>query len=277
MLIGNDVVDLREPRCHGKAADARFVRRVFAASEADRIGLATNPDLTLWALWAGKEAAYKVAVKMCPRTIFAHRRFAVRIEGEPVPPGMGEAEGRIVGSARVPVGNGPQTITLLLAWEFTDSYIHCIATSREVASPLPLLSTVEEVGPGEDPSLLVRRTVASLEIGQHASMARLPTPRERVSARSPESLAVRQLAKTLAYEAGLGEVEIVREPLKAGFGPPMLVRPGAIDPLEGWDVSLSHDGTFVAAVLVGSTEHDMLARNCRSTTIAAPGTSVSDC
>jgi hypothetical protein len=78
-----------------------------------------------------------------------------------------------------------------------------------------------------------------------------PSERERASlaGRSAESFAVRRLARSLAVEAGLGDVEIVRERHGAAFGPPRLYTRGGATPLAGWDITLSHDGELVAVVL----------------------------
>ena len=63
-VVGNDVVDLDQPRCAGKAEDTRFVDRVFTAFERERIVEAPDPDRALWRRWAAKESAYKVVTKL---------------------------------------------------------------------------------------------------------------------------------------------------------------------------------------------------------------------
>ena len=77
-LTGNDIVDLTVPGSVDKAADSRFVNRVF--HEEERRFLETQEDVTLalWLLWAAKEAAYKIVCKLVqPRPVFSHRRFRV--------------------------------------------------------------------------------------------------------------------------------------------------------------------------------------------------------
>jgi phosphopantetheine--protein transferase-like protein len=76
--LGNDIVDLTDPRHVGKARDRRFLERVFSPREQEEIRNADDPDRALWARWAGKEAAFKTVSKSLgiPPT-FVHPRFAV--------------------------------------------------------------------------------------------------------------------------------------------------------------------------------------------------------
>ena len=79
MLVGNDVVDLRDPENQPEAIHTRFDLRVFGGGERARILDAKSPHRMRWALWAAKESAYKVARKMDPRVYFSPREFAVRL------------------------------------------------------------------------------------------------------------------------------------------------------------------------------------------------------
>lgn len=74
--VGNDVVDLGDPAIAGPPR-LRFIERVCAEEERARIFAAPDPAVLLWTLFAAKEAAYKVIVKLGPRPPFAHRRFLV--------------------------------------------------------------------------------------------------------------------------------------------------------------------------------------------------------
>ena len=138
---------------------------------------------------------------------------------------------RLGGFARVPA-EGREPLLFPLAWELTDEYVHCVAASGDTGSGRLLERVTFRDSPdcaGTDRSDL--------------------SERERASVRSLESAAVRRLAKVLAFQAGGGEVEVVREPIERGFAPPRLFARGAAEPLAGWDLTLSHDGAFVAAVL----------------------------
>ena len=82
VILGNDVVDLTDPRCPGKASDRRFLRRVFTEPEAAAIRESPTPDLTLWQYWAAKEAAFKAVSRLLPSPPpFEHARFQVALGG----------------------------------------------------------------------------------------------------------------------------------------------------------------------------------------------------
>lgn len=209
MLIGNDLIDLRTPEAQGKADHGAFLRRVFTPGEAERIRKASDPHRMLWRLWAGKEAAFKIARKRVSSTLFAHRSFEVEQAAQ-------EAVGR-VHLRGVP---GLEDVVFPVQWEVTASFIHCIASENDHHADR-MWSGVE----APDAAVLL--------------------------AAGGESQAVRHLARRLAREAGLGEIEVVRDAVGMGFGPPRLCRAGSAEPLGEWDVSLSHDGCLVAAALSG--------------------------
>lgn len=86
--VGIDVVDLDDPRCPGKASDGRFLARILADNE--RRWLEARPgaqaDEALWALWAAKEAAYKVVTGLEGRApVFRHATYRVAVEALPAP------------------------------------------------------------------------------------------------------------------------------------------------------------------------------------------------
>ncbi len=71
------MVDLGDPAIADHHANARFVARVCTERERARIAESADPKALLWTLYAAKEAAYKVAVKLGYAPGFAHRRFEV--------------------------------------------------------------------------------------------------------------------------------------------------------------------------------------------------------
>ena len=80
--VGNDVVDLRHPRCQGKSRDRRFLERVFSFEEALVIYESGDPDRAVWRAWAAKEAAFKVVSKlMGDPPPFQHSAFQFSPEG----------------------------------------------------------------------------------------------------------------------------------------------------------------------------------------------------
>jgi hypothetical protein len=78
-LIGNDVVDLTDPRAVGKSQDIRFMDRVFTMNEQKAIFNHNNRDVFLWSLWAGKETAYKAICKIHPDVSSAPRRYEIEL------------------------------------------------------------------------------------------------------------------------------------------------------------------------------------------------------
>lgn len=234
MLIGNDLIDLQSRDASGKARDGRFIRRVFTPGEAARIEASIDPDRTLWMLWAGKEAAYKVARKLRPGVLFAHGAYEVMPAASMYERDALPVE-RLDGYVRLRGIGGLDGLCFPVEWKVTTSFVHCIAVERDAGSSHPLLWTA----------------IATHEEAEGGSDAYEPSERERASARSAESRSVRRLARVLARKGGLGEVEIVREPAGKTLGPPRLFRVGEAEQLDGWDISLSHDGSLAAVVLSG--------------------------
>jgi phosphopantetheinyl transferase (holo-ACP synthase) len=78
--LGIDVVDLDDPRSVGRAREARLLARILTPAEAGFVRDAPEPDLALWALWAGKEAAFKtVTLLEGAAPVFRHRAFEVTL------------------------------------------------------------------------------------------------------------------------------------------------------------------------------------------------------
>jgi phosphopantetheinyl transferase (holo-ACP synthase) len=78
-MVGNDVVDLGDPETRAGVRHPRFDARVFAPEELAVLGFHPEPQRLRWVLWAAKEAAFKVARKRAPATVFAPRRFRVTL------------------------------------------------------------------------------------------------------------------------------------------------------------------------------------------------------
>jgi phosphopantetheinyl transferase (holo-ACP synthase) len=72
MLVGNDIVDLRE----AGTPSPRFVARVLAPEER----AAARAPADVWRRWSAKEAAFKALARRAPALPFAHRRFVVDVE-----------------------------------------------------------------------------------------------------------------------------------------------------------------------------------------------------
>lgn len=145
--VGNDVVDLKHPENQGKSRDARFIGRVFTGKERDRIAGAANPDTLLWALWAAKEAAFKVVSRDNPAACSTPRRYEILLD----PSGVSEAH--LAGRAITPRGE------LALRIVLTDDYVHAVSASTD-GDLGRIFQRVDRMDVGEAPgeaSAFVRR------------------------------------------------------------------------------------------------------------------------
>jgi phosphopantetheinyl transferase (holo-ACP synthase) len=226
MLLGNDVVDRKDPGAEGKHLDGRFLARVFTREEAICIREASEPSLALWMIWSAKESVFKVMSKLDPELIFSHRDFAVGEEFLVRVLETAASQGRF--DARITYKD--DEFALLLSWN--DDYVHCLAGWRRrgvlEAEELEALTAVrvEQISP---------------HLGELSE-------RELDSVHSPESRQVRLLAKRLLKEHHeLDGPELVRERGPRRFLPPTVQEKGLASP--GIDLSLSHDGRFVAAAI----------------------------
>jgi phosphopantetheinyl transferase len=81
LLVGNDLVDLRDPENQPTAIHRRFDERVFTPAEHARLRIQATAHRTRWRMWAAKESAFKVARKLDPRVRFLPRLFSVQPTG----------------------------------------------------------------------------------------------------------------------------------------------------------------------------------------------------
>jgi phosphopantetheinyl transferase (holo-ACP synthase) len=79
-MLGNDVVVLREASADAATRHPRFDARAFTRAECALIASSGAPERLRAMLWAAKEAAYKVARKLDPRSVFAPSRYAVEVD-----------------------------------------------------------------------------------------------------------------------------------------------------------------------------------------------------
>jgi phosphopantetheinyl transferase (holo-ACP synthase) len=138
-MVGNDVVDLRDRDARGEVAP-RFDARVFCADELESLAASGRRSRRRWRLWAAKEAAYKVAVKSDPSTVFSPSRFRVLLE-----------EG--AGDGLVEVPGSEEKVPVHLCEE--DGAVHAVARNGAA----PLVVGILRSGPG-DLSAEVRRFAA---------------------------------------------------------------------------------------------------------------------
>lgn len=79
--MGNDVVDLSDPRLERTGSRSRFRKRVFESVERLRVEAGSDPYRSQWTHWAAKEAAFKAISKALGEPpIFEHRQFVAHLD-----------------------------------------------------------------------------------------------------------------------------------------------------------------------------------------------------
>lgn len=230
--IGNDIVDLAEAGVAGKEQDRRFMCRVFTPAERARILEAAAPTIALWKAWSAKETAFKIAGKIREGVVFAHQRFEVT--AEPVTAGP---SGWIGTGTRARVRF--EDLEIRVRWETALDYVHCIGQLVRAGS------TEFDARPRARDA---RRVLAGILPCTHALRGALTTA-EQASVHSAASERVRLLARRLMARWDLQGAEVLRLWREWGWSPPLVAREG--EPVPGFDVSLSHDGRFIAAAMAG--------------------------
>jgi len=71
MLLGNDIVDLKDPDSYYPNSNSRFLDRVFCYQEKEYIFSSKDQQRTLWMSWAIKESAYKAWKRSFPNFFFS--------------------------------------------------------------------------------------------------------------------------------------------------------------------------------------------------------------
>jgi len=213
-FVGNDLVDLGAAHNRGRARQVRFLERVLTRAERERMARENGGDDAFALLWSAKEAAYKAVKKHDPALAFAPRRWQVEVDSLTLSPAGNQG--------RVTIAPGTQ---VNVCWQRDDGWVHCIA----------LL--------GAPPVLLDRAVASAAELDADGDFHE----RERQGFSCRESAAVRNLARRLLQRCGAGKVDILRT-RQGGIRLPPRACTGEV-PMAGVDLSLSHDGRFVAAVI----------------------------
>jgi phosphopantetheine--protein transferase-like protein len=223
--VGNDIVDLQDPENRGKSRDRRFAGRVFTPRERQRIEAAARPDALLWSLWAAKEAAYKAFSRGNPGIPSIPKQYHVSFDDEAIFAAPQSAAGlpfTVGGRVVAPPGE-----LALRVW-VTGEHVHALAADmpERVAQMLWRVVSIDAAAaPAEDPSALVRRVLLA------------------------------RVADLLGCPA---EVLTVRKE-DAGSGAPSVFLGESLVTTE---ISLSHDGRFVAFALDAAALMDEAGR-CR--------------
>lgn len=154
-VVGNDVVDLRDPDACRTVLHARFDARAFDADERGWIAAASAAAAhrRRWALWAAKEAAHKALRQQRPELGFAPGHYRVRLAED--------------GRGHVRRGADVLAVAVWIGAE----WVHAVA-SRGEPSALPSgvarLDTLGET----DPSRAVRRLLARSLTGAEVRLER---------------------------------------------------------------------------------------------------------
>lgn len=255
-MVGNDVVDLGAPRASGMSRNARFVERVFAEVERERIKCGPDPDLEIWLGWAAKEAAYKVISKLRGEApIFAHRAFVVRWDLDEAPREHDDEEGDDWDASADSTGSFDFSRAGVVHYEdfvlpvrvqaaVESGFVHALSWQAPgvaaASSPMPkgIMRAVERLD----------RPGAPWSGGRESLESRL-TEREREPVHSLLSAAVRVGARHDAcklLDVEPHRLEIVCRPGRIGRRPPVVLVDGAPASV---DVSFSHDGPWIAWAL----------------------------
>jgi len=207
-MLGNDVVDLRDPDARPESFRARFDERVFSIEEQRGIAQDANPLARRWAHWAAKEAAYKLAKRLDSTFVFSPGRLVAKYSNDSdqqSPRTAGQRKRR--GLLELPRALS-QGIRMLALRSFeTAEWVHVVAVP--VGSDWGGVdSAVEPLG-GElkDPSVAVRRLAVreiSLSLGVGAERVsigregRVPTV-EIDGSRTSLSLSLSHHGNWIAY------------------------------------------------------------------------------
>jgi phosphopantetheinyl transferase (holo-ACP synthase) len=223
--LGNDAVDLDDPRCQGKATNERFLARVFSEEEVRAIRSSANPELTVWLLWAGKEAAFKSVTKDIGRPpVFQHNLFQVSYP-----------DGSLKGEARY--GNHRISLTA----KVSAPHIHVVSWRARPNEPTPRVLWEEETN---------QRVVERFGLEQGTESAETLkahfSPREWDCIPHPTSAVTRLAARRSLAEAldvDEARLEIVCRSGVPGRRVPLVLLDG--EPTNS-DLSLSHHRTLLA-------------------------------
>jgi phosphopantetheinyl transferase (holo-ACP synthase) len=238
VFVGNDVVDLANPRTQGRASDARFLARVFNSAEQEAIHATGGSDVELWSRWAAKEAGFKSISKVIgAQPAFLHRAFEV-VWSDAVEPGDG-----VVASA------GPEGVVVRVGTvRHADHVAQTSVRMRPGAIDAVAVCSPTDAAGGVEIHRRVERLLDPVGCWYGSLEELMPrfSEREADAVRRLESAAVRLGARAdVARMLGVTEerIEIVCAPGPSTQRPPRVLLDGCD---AAADVSLSHDGGWIA-------------------------------
>ncbi len=208
--IGNDIVDLTALENRGKSRDGRFLDRVFTHDEQDLIRQANQwADAVLWAIWAGKEGAFKAISKSIPDFPSSPRQYNVKFNNQDLGSclcGIDPIE--LPGVVETPAGD------VSFRTLFAPDYVHCLAMIGACRPDERMISQVIPLDEGMDGSFRLRKAA----VDRIAAVLDMPST----------------------------SISIHRSRTAVGDGPPYVLAGGL---KTNVDISLSHDGRFGAFAL----------------------------
>lgn len=210
--VGNDIVDLTDPRSKGKSLDTRFIDRVFSLHEQEQILNDGYPDVLLWALWAGKETTYKILSKIYGHVTSVPRKYEVRMSASE----ENRDHNRLFMSGVVRTPYDPVSIRIYREAD----YIHCIGVTGAEALMNSVIWGIHKAEPVEREEYSYLPDAASAEI---------------------RKVATRKIA--MYCKEDIEDIDIIRFKGSHGLGPPTVYIKGKEAMI---DVSLSHDGRFLS-------------------------------
>ena len=219
----------------GKERDRRFMDRVFTPDERERILAAAAPTIALWKTWSAKETAFKIASKLREGLVFAHREFEVVPDDGRRARARRRRGDRALGERplRRPRDQGPLG---------DGARLHPLR--RATGAPRG-----RRLRRGVRGAAARRRVLAGIVGDGHALGGALSARRAGVG--PLDGVRARPTAGAAA-DGPLGPAGRRDRPARGARGGG--ARPSSRSegqPVAGFDVSLSHDGRFVAAVLAG--------------------------
>jgi len=209
--VGNDIVDIKAPPARGRGADLRFMKKILTSEEILAVQGSQQPDALLWGFWAAKETAFKVRVKIDPKTVFSPRQFQVMLYF------LHFRHPSTFSPGRVDTPGGSVSVRIF----FDDDHVRCIGAATDA-------------GEAADPDRVLHGWGA---IGGAKGISS-ESLRESAAARQ---MAIRHIARLTGRNAE--EMAITRQRSSVGAAPPVLYYRGEKAPL---DISLSHDERFAA-------------------------------
>lgn len=218
--IGNDVVDLNHPKQINKHLDQRFIARVFNPDEIHAILHAQHANQLLWEIWSAKEAIFKAFqtlnhdFKFRPKNWTFTKATLQQLTQHDIEhmDGMACVDG----------------LNIALHWQSkTQQYTHCTA----LLSPdqMDWTSVKTHISRIDYPNTHPQLDKLQSNAVRQCMIELLPI--------SPEKKAKCQVIRPMIDQQG-----------HLRPGPPVIKCGDQI--IQDFDISLSHDGPYVAAVLL---------------------------